>query len=295
MKLFNITQSGHGFHSALCQVASLGLSFILLIGSVHGQQENEGTETIQRENATFSMISNEGGNTMIFAGSSIDGGPMTISNMPLTIMGDPNGLGLGSLAGPSDPFALLNDEDIQKEIELAGSQLEKIQLSQEEFSKRIQEQMGDLQNGRFEPGRMQGLGKLIKEMQEDQRAKMESMLLPHQIERLQQISTQLHLNRAGTAEALANEKMMEMLEISTEQVERLRKRSKEIEQQLKEKVEQLKAEAQAELLKELTPNQRQKLEKLTGPKYNLPERDLRSQFKQQLQGKRQPTDAGHRN
>ncbi len=292
MKRYRITHSGHQFQSALSQVVTLGLSTIFLIGSAHGQQESEGTETIQQEKATISMFSDEGGNTMVFAGSSIGGGPMRISSMPLTLMGGEAGLGLGSMAGPSDPFALLNDEDIQKEIELAGSQLEKIKQSQEEFSKRIQEQVGDLQDGRFEPGRMQGLGKLIKEMQEDQRAKMESMLLPHQIERLQQISTQLHLNRAGAAEALANEKMMQMLEISDEQVERLRKRSKEIEQQLKEKVDQLKAEAQAELLKELTPNQRRKLDKLTGPKYNLPERDLRSQFKQQLQGKRQPTDAG---
>jgi protein-disulfide isomerase-like protein with CxxC motif len=119
----------------------------------------------------------------------------------------------------------------------------------------------------------------MKKLRDRQREQMEGMLLPHQIARLQQVALQTHMKQAGTAGALASDKVAEELGLTNEQIERLKKRSKEINEKLAKEMEALKEKAKNELLKELSLDQQNKLKEMTGDKYEPQSKDWEDRFK----------------
>lgn len=225
------------------------------------------------ETANFGLgISTQDGPMVISSfGSSVDGGPMVMQIEPS--FGSIGGLGGAgfptALPGVRGALSLLRDSDIQKEIELAGKQLQEYQEMQKSLQAAINERMGDIRSGKFDPERMKDLGKLIGEITEEHQDRMEKLLLPHQLDRLKQIALQRYLQQTGEANALTSQQLAEELGITPEQQERLKRRSEEISKTLKEKIEDLKQKAQEELLRELTPSQRQQFKEMVGQKYEF--------------------------
>ncbi len=230
-----------------------------------------------------------GGTPMIFStvtDSSGDGAPQM-----QFMTGMPGGAGGFSIGGPEmvsmgapDSFSMLSDPSVQKDLELVGDQLTQLQDLQKSFGAKMKEQMGDISKGKFDPERMKGLGELAKRLKEEQQSKMKDLLLPHQVDRLKQISVQRHMEMAGTAGALASDKLAEELGITDEQKERLKKRSQEITTEMQAKMEKVKDEAKEQLLQELTADQRAKLKALTGEKFKSNPQDWSEKF----QGLRRP-------
>lgn len=178
-----------------------------------------------------------------------------------------------------DPWNMLSNPSVQKDLELVGDQLKKVQDLQADFAAQMKEQIGDLNKGGLNKDRLKDLPILMKKLREQQREQMEGMLLPHQIDRLKQVAFQTHMKQAGTAGALASKKVAEELGLTEDQLERLKERSKEINEQLAKDMEALKEKAKDELLNELTSDQKAKLKELTGDKYEPQSKDWEDRFK----------------
>ena len=181
---------------------------------------------------------------------------------------------MGDMVMPApDPFSMLGNPSVQKDLELVGDQLKEVQDMQAAFAQEMKDQIGDLSKGGISKDRFKDLPALMAKLKAQQREKMESMLLPHQIDRLRQVALQTHMKQAGTAGALASEQVAEALGISEEQIEKMKTRSKEINAKLAKDMEELKEKAKEELLGELTADQRKKLKEMTGDKYEPQNKD----------------------
>lgn len=266
---------------------ALGLSAFCMTGVTIGQQESDSFG----ESIEMTIIAGDGlAAPMIFSSSeSFGGGEMSAgvrmmaAPAEMTFVG---GLGGGIVSGgmpgmaSPDPWGMLSNPSVQKDLELVGDQLQQVRDLQSQFAAQIQDQIGNFSEGGFTPDRLKDLPELIKKIRANQQEQMKELLLPHQIQRLQQVALQTHLQQAGTAGALASEKLAEELGITDEQKERLKTRSEEINKKLQEDMEKLKEQAREDILKELTKDQRTKLEEMTGNKYKPQPGDWAESFNQ---------------
>ncbi len=268
------------------------LTLTMSISSWLPAQEETG-ETVESEgavrNVEMAVIDGDGlGAPMIFSTvteSTGDGMPaMRINALPAMSFMGTNGSGI--TMGSPDPFSLLSDPSVQKDLELVGDQLKQLQDLQKDFSLQMKEQIGDLSKGGINPDRFKGLGELVKRLREQQQNQMQELLLPHQIDRLKQVALQRHMDRAGAAGALASEKVAKELGITEEQIERLKKREEEIKEELAKRIVKMREEARNELLQELTPQQREQLKQMTGEKFKSVPNDWQEQFQQRLKTRR---------
>ncbi len=253
------------------RIFASSLTLFLMSGLATAQDEDVQSSG---ESVEMTVIGGDGlgGAPMIFTTSeSFDGGE---SRTGMRIMsGSPGGFsfmsGMGSdftMPAP-DPFGMLGNPSVQKDLELVGDQLKEVQDMQATFAQQMKDQLGDITKGGLSKDRLKELPALMEKLKAQQREKMESMLLPHQVERLKQVAFQTHMKQAGTAGALASKKVAEALGISEEQIKKMKKRSKEINERLAKDMAELKEKAKDELLNELTPDQRKKLTGLTGDKF----------------------------
>jgi len=186
---------------------------------------------------------------------------------------------IGDAAGMPAPdvFSLAQNRGVQKEIELVDDQLQQLKKINEEFSKRIQEQMQAIQDnkGNFDIGNAKRLAELIRELGEEKNAKMEEVFLPHQLERLKQISIQTQMKRSGEQALFSNREVIEALDLSEKQQEELTKKAKELKQEMEEKIKEWKEKAREELFDELTREQKEKLKTMLGNDFDLKPTTLR--------------------
>ena len=183
----------------------------------------------------------------------------------------------GPLMSAPDPMSLLSDASVQKDLELVDDQVGQLREMQREFAREMKEQIGDFSKGEINPERFKNVGELVKRIREQQKIRMEQMLLPHQLERLKQVALQKHMEVAGTAGALGG-KIAEELGITEEQKGQLKEKEKEVQQDMAEKMAKLREEAHQELLEVLTPPQREKLKQLIGEKFKSEPQDWSDQI-----------------
>ncbi len=105
-----------------------------------------------------------------------------------------------------------------------------------------------------------------REMLEDFEKEIESILLPAQIERLNQIRLQQQIGTQVTGRAFGNPQVIKLLDLSYQEALELQKRAREIRNELDEKIAELRKEAEQELLAELTEKQREMLQGALGEK-----------------------------
>ncbi len=148
----------------------------------------------------------------------------------------------GPLMSAPDPMSLLNDASVQKDLELVDDQVGQLREMQNEFAREMKEQIGDFSKGEINPDRFKNVGELVKRIREQQKSRMEQMLLPHQLERLKQVALQKHMEAAGTAGALGG-KIAEELGITDEQKVQLKEKEKEVKQDMAEKMAKLREDA----------------------------------------------------
>ena len=108
---------------------------------------------------------------------------------------------------------------------------------------------------------------IVKQISKERKAAFGAVLLPHQSKRLNQISTQIEMKNRGDATALVGSRLAEELGIDDKQKKKIQKRSAEIKAELADKIAKLKEDARKELLRELKPDQRKKLNELVGEKF----------------------------
>jgi hypothetical protein len=175
-----------------------------------------------------------------------------------------------------DPQSMINNPSVQKDLQLVDEQIEQIRAINKEFSAKIKESIHS-ENGELRIKDPQEMGQLIEDFRKSQQEQINQVLLPHQQDRLEQVSLQTRMKHQGTAETLSSQ-LAEKLGISPEQKQRLQKRSEELQKEIDDKVKQLRDDARKKLLDELTPDQRRKLEALIGDEFTPKAEDSDHRF-----------------
>ena len=249
---------------------TLALGLLLVNAVCFAQEETEVPPPVQAEaiviEADASADGVTGFSTMRVVASDEGGGPATMwmssgDGAPMALPG----FSFGNR--PMDSFSLLSNPSVQKDLELVDEQMDQIRDIQKEFGSRIKEHIGDLSKGGFDPNRARDLGEVIRELKEEQKQKVSNILLAHQQDRLKQVALQMHMNSSGTANALSSDEIAEALGLTSEQIEQLKKKSKELQQRVDEKIKQLREEAKQELIGELSRDQQAKLKEMIGDKF----------------------------
>lgn len=128
--------------------------------------------------------------------------------------------------------------------------------------------------GRFAPGVVdaptdfQKTQEVMRELREELARKVDDVLLPHQKKRLEEISLHMKMKRRGTSGALVDTELAKSLDIDEAQKERIRRKAIEVQKDLEEKIAKLREEARQEILDELSPAQKRKLEDLLGKDFD---------------------------
>ena len=199
-------------------------------------------------------------------------------------------MGDAPMMSTPDIFSLANNASVQREIELVDEQMQQIREINSEFGKKIQEEISSMQLGNMDRERGRDLSALIQRLNDEKRQRMESVLLPHQFDRLRQIALQTQMKRSGEAATLGSSKVAEELGITPEQQEKIKARAEELKQDMEEKIARLKEEMREELLDELTSEQRRKLEEMMGSTFDLQTPSMQDRI-QRIRQRRQDQDA----
>jgi hypothetical protein len=172
--------------------------------------------------------------------------------------------GFGFGAGALD---ILRRADVREELEIVEDQIKDLETIGEEMRTRARELFGGLRD--LDPEqRREKLRESFRQIAEEAENKVSKVLLPHQMKRMKQLTYQMRF-RGGTGRALTDGDLAEELEISEEQREALRKKAEEVEAELRQKVNQLRKEAQDKLLSVLSAEQRKKFEEMIGEPFEF--------------------------
>jgi hypothetical protein len=185
-------------------------------------------------------------------------------------------------SGPIDPLSLLGNEGVREELELVGDQLDKFRNAEKELQEQISEKAKSLAGGKLNPLEMGEIAKEIALLQKNKQQKLESMLLPHQLDRLKQVALQVQMKKRGTANALLSDAVTEKLGIDSEQKKRIEEREQELKEELAERMAKLKEEIRGKLLDELTAEQKKKFEEISGDDFDYKPTNLNQQIQERL-------------
>ncbi|MCC6125316.1 MAG: hypothetical protein IT426_10165 [Pirellulales bacterium] len=204
--------------------------------------------------------------------------------------GQGRGRGMGGMmggpgGGPGGGMTmLLMNEAVQKEIELTADQKEQLQKLSTETRDAMRARMGDMQNLSQEERRakMQEMRKEMEEAAAKTQKKVEGILLPHQLKRIKEISLQMQGLRA-----LANPEVVKELGLTEEQQAKIksineesmkamqemfqggfRNLSDEERTAAREKMDKSRKDIETKLTDVLTAEQKEKLEKMKGEKFD---------------------------
>lgn len=196
------------------------------------------------------------------------------------------GMGLGS-----NWLTLLRVEKVQKELELVDDQKAKLQQIGEKAMARMREafprpEPGQQLSRQERQARFAEMSKKMQAINQETQKAIEEVLLPHQVERLKQISLQIR----GT-QALNDPEVAKELGITEEQKQKIAQVRQEAmnqgrelftsgqREQIREKMEALRKETDEKVLAVLTADQKEKFEKMKGPKFDLDMRELMGGFR----------------
>ncbi|WP_158261401.1 MULTISPECIES: hypothetical protein [Pirellulaceae] len=176
------------------------------------------------------------------------------------------GGGFGGPGGGTDLFGLLNNESVQKELEVVPSQLDDIRKLGEEMRNSMRDMFQGMRNA-SEDERREMFSKL-QSAREDVEKDLEKVLMPAQLQRLKQIQVQQQSRGRGGV-SFANPRIVEALGLSEAQLADLRDKAEELQNEMRAKVEELRKEADAELLQMLTPEQQKKWKEMMGEPFEM--------------------------
>jgi hypothetical protein len=167
-------------------------------------------------------------------------------------------------------YGWLYNPQVQKELEVVDYQLEQIKELQSKLQAETREIYAEIAKlpREDQSAEYQEAQKKVQELYKDHNAKLKKILLPQQIDRLEQISAQMQL-RGGAAYGLRGA-LAEKLGLSEQQQTELKEKAAEKNRELYAKYAELKAEMEKELLDEvLTAKQRKQLDDLIGEPIDL--------------------------
>ena len=172
-------------------------------------------------------------------------------------------------------LSALFDPRIQKELELSESQVKQLKTflaSIKESQKNYGEQLKKMksqgaENAEIDTKRKDFIAKLDEKKSEIQKEATD-LLLPHQIDRLKQVTIQVMMRETAKnskkESGLLTPEMMKFLKIDSSQEKKIRDKTLELQKKMMQEIKELQEKYRKELMRELTPQQRKKYEEATG-------------------------------
>jgi Spy/CpxP family protein refolding chaperone len=178
-------------------------------------------------------------------------GAVALSLLPSLASAQP-GRGGGAFGGGGD-MMLLNDENVQKDLEILDSQKEKLAA--------LREKIGEEMRALFQGGAGGGSDarEKIREKMEGFQKEVTEILLPHQRDRLKQIGVQSRLRFGSTSNAIGD-----ALELSDDDKKKLADKDKELTAEMNKEIAKIREKYRDKLLDVLGPEQKAKWKQLVG-------------------------------
>lgn len=215
-----------------------------------------------------------------------DGGEVSMSfGGPSFSMGTP--IGMVNPKSRSELFNLLTNESVRKELKLSEEQYEGAQkimkASQKRMSDLLKAQMSKKDGGGILSFGGADFRELMEENREQAESAIEEILLPAQLERVQQLGYQIDIHQeGGTGESLVNGRLGEEIGVREEQKRLLAEKAAKIEAEAKAAIIAIRAQARAKLFKELVPEQRKAAEELLGDFFLFEEPSLGQRIRKSM-------------
>ncbi|MCP4080118.1 MAG: hypothetical protein GY819_15610 [Planctomycetaceae bacterium] len=169
--------------------------------------------------------------------------------------------------GQGGELDLLSNEKVRSELEMVDEQYEDLQRMNESVQKRVAEQIRGLDFSDRE-----NLTAQIKRIRDEANKDLNSVLLPHQLERLQQLRSQTLLRNRSIVDVITSEPLKTDLKITDEQTTELKETEKEIEEELEREIAKLRKESREKLLGKLKRSQREEVKELFGETFDFGKR-----------------------
>jgi Spy/CpxP family protein refolding chaperone len=179
----------------------------------------------------------------------------------------------GPGGGPGGMIALLGNEKVQQELELVDDQVKDI----EELQNSMRDEMMQMFRGGgfrdMDPeerqAKMEEMRTKMEEKAKAMEAEVKDILLPAQFDRLKQLNFQRETSRGGTTGLADNQTIIEALNITDEQKEKMKEVAEAAAKKLEDKVAELRKQAESEVLGVLTDEQRAKYKELQGESFDF--------------------------
>lgn len=230
-------------------------------GALHAQ---EPPAPAPQQRLSIAIGDKEGGAVFIADGDGV-AVPLTISSAGGISFGG------GWASGPqmpADEMGMLSMEQFQKELDLVPQQREKLDALRKEIGERRKQALGDLRS--LDP---QKIGPKVKEVEstlvKEIKERINDILLPHQLDRLKQLRVQMQIRNRGLS-AFQGGDLADAIKLTEDQKAKLAEKQAQAQKELREKIEELRAQLQQDVLKDiLTPEQREALKQMTGNDFKV--------------------------
>lgn len=260
-------------------VETVKQSASIVVSSDQEGGEQEGIVVISAENmegggppmvSGFSFNSADG-NVFAIGGDEMGGGLFGGTGGPINFR---MGAELPMMGAANNWSSLLNIPEVRKELDIMDAQMEQITKARTEMEKGIKDQVSKIMEGGFDPSKAKEMAEMIRAQRSAVEDQINEQLLPAQVQRLKEVALRMQMKQVGTVGMLGRKDIKEALGLSDDQVKALEQKAEELDKEMKKRVEELKKKAQAELLNELNPDQRKKLDEMLGKEfdYQAPER-----------------------
>jgi hypothetical protein len=179
--------------------------------------------------------------------------------------------GQDALPYSSNIMGTLSDPRVFKELEIVGEQADTIRDLQREFGEIYGKMQRELREELSETD-AEDKGFVVNQFRERMEGdrlrivdQIKNELVPSQIKRLEQFTAQRKMREnQKQGGGLLSPQMKTYLQIKPDQEERIRTKSEEVGQRVREQIQKIIREAQQDLLSELTPAQKSKYQELVG-------------------------------
>jgi Spy/CpxP family protein refolding chaperone len=184
--------------------------------------------------------------------------------------------GPGGFFGGGGTLGLIQQQEVQKEVELTDDQQKQLQTLGDTIRGEIRDEMQGMFQGMRDlndedrQAKMAEIRARFEEINKDAESRIQKVLMPHQFDRLKQIDLQSRIQRGG-ATALSEGELADTLGLTESQRDQIREKSEQVQKDLNEKIAQLRTDARNQLLDVLTPEQKAKLQSMMGSEFALPE------------------------
>ncbi len=199
--------------------------------------------------------------------------PVAISSSVGALGVDPN--------NKSNLLRLLENESIKRELKLTEQQQQGAKRISEEANRQMRDSLREMiQSGKSV--RDPAMATMMAENRQKMEGALEEILLPEQLKRIRQLAYQVEIARIGLGESLTDGRLGKEIGVTDNQKQHLSEKAAAIENEVRAAVAKIRAAAQAQLLRELSTEQRQEAEKLLGDYFYYEEPTLEQRVRQQI-------------